>query len=45
MLSVLEQNSDLDWRDLIRSVAIPDDNPSDMPEIEDSSDTLADFTL
>lgn len=45
MLSVLEQNSDLDWKDLIGSVAIPDDNPSDMPEIEDSSDTLADFTL
>ncbi|MDE0629940.1 MAG: ATP-binding protein [Caldilineaceae bacterium] len=45
MLSVLEQNSDLDWKDLIGSVAIPGDNPSDMPEIEDSSDTLADFTL
>ena len=45
MLSVLEQNSNVDWKDLIGSVAIPDDNPSDMPEIEDSSDTLADFTL
>jgi len=45
MLSVLEQNCDLDWKDLIGSVAIPDDNPSDMTEIEDSSDTLADFTL
>lgn len=45
MLSVLEQNSDLDWKDLIGSVSVPDDNPSDMPEIKDSSDILADFTL
>ncbi len=45
MLSVLEQNENLEWSDLIGSVAIPDDNPSDMPEIEDSSDTLASFTL
>ena len=45
MLSVLEQNENFEWSDLIGSVAIPDDNPSDMPEIEDSSDTLANFTL
>ncbi len=45
MLSVLEQNENLEWSDLIGSVAIPDDNSSDMPEIEDTSDTLANFTL
>ncbi len=45
LLSVLEQNENLEWSDLIGSVAIPDDNPSDMPEIEDTSDTLANFTL
>lgn len=45
MLSVLEQNSDLDWKDLISSVAISEDRPSDMPELEESTDGLANFNL
>lgn len=45
MLSVLDQNRNLKWEDLIDSVSIPDDNPSDMPDMEDSTDNLANFTL
>ena len=45
MLSVLEQNQDLRWNDLIASVAIPEDLPSDMPGTAESADGLANFTL
>lgn len=45
LLSVLDQNRNLKWEDLIDSVSIPDDNPSDMPDMEDSTDNLANFTL
>ena len=45
MLSVLEQNKDMEWNDLIGSVAIPEDKPSDMPETGNSTDNLANFTL
>lgn len=45
MLSVLEQNQDLEWTDLIDSVAIPEDLPSDMPGTEESTDGLTNFTL
>ena len=45
MLSVLEQNQDLEWSDLIDSVAIPDDHTSDMPGTADSTTGLTNFTL
>ncbi len=45
MLSVLEQNKDMSWSDLIGSVAIREDSPSDMPGLDDSTDGLASFTL
>ena len=45
MLSVIEQNRDIAWSDLIDSVEIQEEKVSDMPEIEDSTDGLADFTL
>lgn len=45
MLSVLEQNKDMSWSDLIGSVEINADNPSDMPALDDSTDGLASFTL
>ena len=45
MLSVIDQNKHIEWNDLIGTVEIPEDKPSDMPEIEDSPDGLANFTL
>ena len=45
MLSVLEQNKQLAWNDLLSSVEIQEDNASDMPEIGDATDELANFTL
>ena len=45
LLSVLEQNKDMSWSDLIGSVAIREDSPSDMPGLDDSTDGLASFTL
>ena len=45
MLSVLEQNTDLDWTDLIDSVDIPEDLSSDMPGTTESTDGLTNFTL
>ena len=45
MLSVIEQNKDIAWNNLIDSVEIQEEKVSDMPEIEDSTDGLADFTL
>ena len=45
MLSVIEQNRDIAWSDLIDSVEIQEEKVSDMPEIEESTDDLADFTL
>ena len=45
MLSVIEQNQDLEWGDLIDTVAIPEDHASDMPGTVDSTEGLANFTL
>ena len=45
MLSVIDQNKHIEWNDLIGTVEIPEDKPSDLPEIEDSPDGLANFTL
>ena len=45
MLSVIEQNRDIAWSDLIDSVEIQEEKVSDMPEVEESTDDLADFTL
>jgi len=45
MMSVLEQNQDMEWSDLLGSVAIPEDRASDMPGLENSGDGLASFTL
>ena len=45
MLSVIEQNKDIAWNNLIDSIEIQEEKVSDMPEIEDSTDGLADFTL
>ena len=45
MLSVIEQNKDIAWNNLIDSVEIQEEKVSDMPEIEGSTDDLADFTL
>ena len=45
MLSVIEQNRDIAWSDLIDSVEIQEEKVSNMPEIEESTDDLADFTL
>ncbi len=45
MLSVIEQNRDIAWSDLIDSVEIQEEKVSDMPEIGESTDDLADFTL
>ena len=45
MLSVIEQNKDIVWNSMIDSVEIQEEKVSDMPEIEDSTDDLADFTL
>lgn len=49
MLSLLEQNPALDWKDLIGTVEVEEDRPSDFEEIEDGTDDtdseLANFTL
>ncbi len=45
LLSVLEQNEDIAWSDLISSVTISEDKATDMPEVEDPTDGLADFSL
>ena len=45
MLSVIEQNRDIRWDDLISSIEVPEDKPSDMPEVEDSTDGFENFTL
>ncbi len=45
MLSVIEQNSGIRWDDLIGSIEIPEDRPSDMPDSEDSGDGFESFTL
>ena len=45
MLSVIEQNKDIAWNNLIDSIEIQEEKVSDMPEIEGSTDDLADFTL
>lgn len=45
MLSVIEQNSHIGWNDLIGSVDISEERPSDMPDMDDSVDGLANFTL
>lgn len=45
MLSVIEQNRNIEWHDLIDSVEIPEDRVSDMPELEGSPAGLSDFTL
>ncbi|MDE0461073.1 MAG: ATP-binding protein [Caldilineaceae bacterium] len=45
LLSVLEQNEHLEWRDLIDSVSIPEDRASDMPGTADAPDGLTNFTL
>lgn len=46
MLSLLEQNENMRWDDLIDSIKIPEDRPTDMPEAEDSTDDgFGNFTL
>lgn len=45
MLSVIEQNRDIRWDDLISSIEVPEDKPSDMPGVEDSTDGFGNFTL
>ena len=45
MLSVIEQNKNIVWNSMIDSVEIQEEKVSDMPEIEGSTDDLADFTL
>ena len=45
MLSVIEQNRNIRWNDLIGSIEIPEDKPSDMPEVEDSTNGFGSFTL
>ena len=45
MLSVIEQNKNITWNNLIDSVEIQEEKVSDMPEIGESTDDLADFTL
>ena len=47
LLSVLEQNPGADWRELIGSVDIPDDQGDDMSDISDGGkdDELASFKL
>ena len=45
MLSVIEQNKNITWNNLIDSIEIQEEKVSDMPEIEGSTDDLADFTL
>lgn len=45
MLSIIEQNKHIAWNNLIDDVEIPEEKVSDMPEIEDSTDELSDFTL
>ena len=47
MLSVLEQNPDVDWRELIGSVAVAEDGGDDMSDIADdgADDELASFKL
>ena len=53
MLAVLEQNPSMQWSQLVQSIAIEDDRPSDTDEImvdEETgeilnSDGLADFKL
>ncbi len=46
MLAVLEQNSNIGWKDLIESTDIVTENISDMPELNgDKNDELMGFTL
>ena len=45
MLSVIEQNRNIRWDDLISSRDIQEDKPSDMPDVEDSGDGFGNFTL
>ena len=45
MLSVIEQNRNILWNDLISSIEIPEDKPSDMPDVEDSGGALENFTM
>ncbi len=45
MLSIIEQNKGIAWTDLIDSVEIPEDKPSDMPGGEDPDGDLTTFTL
>ena len=45
MLSVIEQNKSIRWDHMIGSIDIPEDKPSDMPDVEDSGDVLGNFTL
>jgi len=46
MLSLLEQDETMRWDNLIDSIEVPEDKPSDMPEAEDSADDgFGNFTL
>ena len=45
MLSVIEQNRNIRWDDLISSMDIQEDKPSDMPDVEDSGGGFGNFTL
>ena len=45
MLSLIEQDKNIAWKNLIDAVEIQKEKVSDMQEIESSSDELSDFTL
>ena len=45
MLSVIEQNSDIKWSDLISTIEVNEERPSDMNDVEDVDNDLSDFRL
>ena len=45
MMSVLDQNRDIRWDDLVDSVEIEKEEPGGMPEIPDTADAFAEFSL
>lgn len=46
MLAVIEQNKHIAWDDLIQTIEVHEEKPSDMPELRvESNDELANFSL
>ncbi len=45
MLSVLDQNRDMKWEDMIDSIEVEKEKPGDMSETADSDNGLEDFSL